>query len=358
MPARYPCDSVTVAWRISLAAARRPTSSLARLAAEQDRSTILALNVSSATPCDAQRVDGLGVDTRRRLADHATEVDALDDRLEVDVLDDVLDRHLVDDGYEVELCEHVLGDLLHDHRDERRRFARLRACSRRAISFQFQIAVLDRAQRALDDRRPRRGARRRRCSAPRPRADRAPAVRPRARAPANAPGTRSSGLAARPVGGRDGGCTRAKHRAHRPARQPQRAEAPTLRAVAQHVGDPRRRRRHRLRPRHHRLPLRSRRRIVVAAPPPRRHLRPRMGAPLTPKERNVPRCLPRPCAAELLRARGGRRAPSLVRTAPRCRRPVAHRRPIADRASVHRHVPRTHLRQRDLPRRTSARTGA
>src|SRR5438093_849319 len=59
----------------------------------------------------AQRVDGFGADSGRRLPDHAAEVDALPDRLDVDLLDDVLDADLSHDAPEVELGDHVLGDL-------------------------------------------------------------------------------------------------------------------------------------------------------------------------------------------------------------------------------------------------------
>ena len=165
---------------------------------------------------------------------------------------DVVDRDLLDDAHEVDLGDHVLGDLLHDHRDQRGGLRLVAGLLATRDLVPVPQRVLDRAERALHDRGPGdRTAHARGAIGDR--------VDDRCGPPLRLDGDpeHRAGDQRQHTGFGVGVGVRVGHpgedRAGGPSGEPERPE-PEPGAAAQHVGDPGRRGGHRLGARHHARP--------------------------------------------------------------------------------------------------------
>ena len=246
------------------------------------------------------------------------------------------------DAHEVDLRDHVLGDLLHDHRDERRRLRLVAGLLAACHLVPVPQPVLERPQRALHDRRsrgpaPDAGG----CARPpRPRPS-PPGVSASIASPSTAPGSNASDPRVRP--------------ARRPSRR-----APARTATPRHDSPTpgRRARAGRC--------AAARRSARAAAPAPAWAAASRPSPVLVPcsrraqspadplvcsatVERRRPGSLPVRAPPTPVRARSRRRRHPCARGARRRHRPLTHRGPSHGRAQRAPGLSRPHLRQHRLP---------
>src|SRR3954469_14999668 len=151
-PARWPCASRERSLRISPFTFVRTDLDVTCALPEQQAIDHATGEVVEGDPLRPHRVDGLHGQAHGGLADHATEVDALHDRLDVDGAGDVVDRDLLHEPNEVELCDHVLGDLLDDDGDQRGGLRLVAGLLAPRHLVPVPQCVLHRAERTLHDR--------------------------------------------------------------------------------------------------------------------------------------------------------------------------------------------------------------